>query len=219
MLAAQQANPVDDPDAGYRADFYAEDGLYLTLRGHESWLGGDFDGGTSLVGPDTIFVPEADDGRGYELGFGWSSHASSYAMEFTYTRIGYDGSIGAGDADIEYQAINWNMFRYLRGNEALQPYWLIGFTYPWMDLEDASTDGAVIGDAKLRDGLGVHLGLGLAWWLGPRFALDVRGLYAYEAYDKAEGVRTDSETIDDAVEGPSFGISFGLTWMLGRGGS
>src|SRR5262245_9614672 len=47
-----------DPDAGYRAGFYARDGYYVGARYLQSRLGGDFDGNTVLSGPDTIVVPD-----------------------------------------------------------------------------------------------------------------------------------------------------------------
>jgi len=216
-LAEVQASPPlqeADPDAHYRAGFFAANGLYLSGRAHWSRLGGDFDGDTTLVGPDTIFVPEADDGLGYEIALGWMS--KGWAMEFSYSRITYDGSVLGASADVEYQAISWNGLRYLRGNEALQPYFLVGFVFPWMDLDDASTNGGPFGDAELSNGFGINAGAGLAWWLGPHLALDVRSLYTYQVFEEAEGVSDDSGTIDDGVEGPSFGLSVGLTWALGK---
>jgi len=207
-------DPAIDPDADYRSGFFATNGIYLGARAHWSVLGGDFDGDTSLVGPDTISIPDADDGLGYELALGWE--ADGWATELSYTRITYDGSLGASDADIDYQAITWNVFRYLRANESVQPYFLMGLVFPWIELEDASTDGVVVGDAELMQGFGIDAGLGLAWWLGSRLALDVRALGTYQVFEEAEGVSGDSETIDDGVEGPSFGISVGLTWVLGK---
>jgi len=77
-------------------------------------------------------------------------------------------------------------------------------------------EGLTRGDAKLSDGFGVDAGLGLAWWLGPHLALDLRALTAYQSFDRAEGVANDSESIGNGVDGPSFGLSVGLTWVLGK---
>lgn len=219
MAPAGSRRQEPDPDAGYRTEFFAANGLYLSARTHWSRLGGDFDGDTALGGPDTIFLPEADDGLGYELALGWMSRG--WAMELSYTRITYDGSIerpfGTLSADIDYQAISWNAMRYLRANEALQPYWLFGLVFPWMDLDDASTtDDVVFGDAELTSGIGLSGGLGLAWRLGPHLAIDLRSLFTYQFFEEAEGVTGNSGTIDDGVDGPSFGLSLGLTWVLGK---
>lgn len=203
-----------DPDAHYRAGFLAASGLYLSTRAHWSQLGGDFDGDTVLTGPDTIFVPDADDGLGYEVALGWMS--KGWAMELSYTRIDYDGSIGSAPADIEYQAISWNGMRYLRANEPLQPCLLVGLVFPWMDLEDASSFGGPFGDAELSNGFGIQAGLGLAWWFGPHLALDLRSTAAYQVFEEAEGVSGDSGSIDDGVEGWSFGLSLGLTFGFGK---
>jgi hypothetical protein len=204
----------EDPDAHYRAGFFAANGLYLSCRTHWSLLGGDFDGDTTLVGPDTIFVPDADDGIGYELALGWMTRG--WAMEVSYSRITYDGSIGAASADIEYQAISLNGLHYLRANEALEPYFLVGLVFPWADLDDASSFGGPLGDAELTNGFGLDAGLGLSWWFGPHLALDLRSLFTYQTFEEAEGVSGDSGSIDDGVEGPSFSLSLGLTWAFGK---
>lgn len=214
-IGAQVQEP--DPDAGYRSEFYSKNGVYVSARYHGSWLaGGDFDGDTALVGPDTILVPEADDGDGYEIALGWMN--DGFAGELSYTEVDYDGSIGASEADVEYYAIALQGLYYVRANAPLQPYFLFGMFFPWADLEDASTDGVVVGDGELENGFGLDLGLGLSWWLSHRIALDVRGVTAYQWFDKAEGVAGDSDTIDDPVEAWSFGLSVGLTWVLGKPG-
>lgn len=213
----QQPLLIPDPDAGYRADFFAAKGVYIGARGHWSSLGGDFDGETALVGPDRIDIPEADDGYGYELALGWLSEG--WAMELSYTNIYYEGSIGAQESDIDYYAVTWNVLHYLRGNESVQPYFLFGLLYSWADLEDASTLGLTTGDAHLSGGFGIDAGLGVAWWLSSHLALDVRALGVYQSFEQAEGVGNDSESINDGIEGPSFGLSVGLTYVLGNPGS
>ena len=170
-----------------------------------------------VVGPDRIDIPEADDGYGYELALGWISEG--WATELTYTNIYYEGSIGAQESDIDYYAITWNILHYLRGNESVQPYFLFGLLYSWADLEDASTLGLTRGDAELSDGFGIDAGLGVAWWLGPHLAFDLRGLTVFQSFGSAEGVANDSESIGDGVDGLSFGLSVGLTWVLGKPGS
>lgn len=208
--AAARRAQATDPDAGYRTEFFAADGIYLGARGHWSSLGDDFDGDTTLVGPaDTIEIPDAGDGTGYELALGWLSRG--WAMELSYSRITYDGTIASSDADVDYEAITWNFLRYLRCNEPLQPYFVIGFVFPWAELEDASLGQ----DAELDNGFGVDGGLGLAWWFGANLALDVRALYTYQFFEEAEGAFS-SGTIDDPVYGSSFGLSVGLTWALGK---
>jgi opacity protein-like surface antigen len=212
----EPAQQTIDPDAGYNPDFYAKSGVYLSGRAHWSTLGGDFDGDTLLAsGSDVIAVPDANDGYGYELALGWMSEG--WAMELSYTSIVYEGSIGAADSDVDYGAITWNGMRYLRANEPIQPYLMIGFLFSWAELEDASTDGATTGDAELDYGFGIDGGVGLAWWLSHDLALDLRALAVYQEFDEAEGVSA-SGTIDDPIEGPSYGISLGLTWVLGKTG-
>jgi hypothetical protein len=86
-----------------------------------------------------------------------------------------------------------------------------------MELEDAALAGAATGDAELDYGFGFDAGVGLAWWLGPGLALDLRALYLLQYFDEAEG-QVSSGTIDDSVYAPIFSLSLGLTWVLGKPG-
>jgi hypothetical protein len=135
-----------DPDANYRPEFYAKSGFYFTGRGHWSDLGGDFNGDTTLVGPDTIFHPEANEGYGYEVRPGLALGRLGDGVHVQQHRLRRDDR--ALDAETQIEAVNWNFVRYLRGNEELQPYWMLGLTFPWADLKNASTDGVVVGDAS-----------------------------------------------------------------------
>jgi len=208
-----------DPDAGYRAEFYAREGAYLSVRGLWSSLGGDFDGDTMLqAGPPTgevITIPETDDGYGYELALGWLS--KGWAMELSYTDVTYDSSIGGVSTDVVYEALTFNAIHYLRANEPVQPYFMFGFIFSWADLEDAATVGPTTGDAELEYGFGIDGGLGLAWWLAHNLALDLRALFVYQEFEEADGLSVSGE-IDDPIEGPSFGLSAGLTWVIGKTG-
>jgi len=211
---------LPDPDAGYRAEFFAREGVYLSGRSHWSRLGGDFDGETSLdagrppPNNEVISIPDADDGYGYELALGWMS--KGWAMEMSYTEIEYDGSIGGADSSIDYGAVTFNGLHYWRANEPIQPYLMIGLLFSWADLEDASQVGLARSNAELS-GFGIDGGGGLAWWLGHSLALDVRALFVYQEFDDADGASI-SGTIDDPVEGPSYSLSVGLTWVLGKTG-
>lgn len=207
------ARQAEDPDAGYRSEFYSRQGFHVAVRGHGARLWGDFDGDTALVGPDTIFIPDADEGTGYELAVGGMKEGDAYRL--TYTRIDHDGSIGGADADVEYRAIGLEIVHYMRANEPVQPLFSLGLVYPFVDLEDASTDGVVVGDAKLRSGFGLSLGGGVAWWLTRGLALDLRAQYVLQWFYEAEGVAGDEDDVDDGVDASSYGISLGLTWVLG----
>ena len=213
------AQQLTDPDAGYNPDFYAKEGVYLSGRYIWSDLSGDFDGETTLVpGPpsnEVISIADVDDGYGYEVALGWMSEG--WAMEITYSDIEYEGSISGSPADIYYGAVTWNGLHYWRANEPLQPYLMIGMLFAWADLENASMNGPVTRDAELDFGFGLDGGGGLAWWLGHNLALDVRALFTYQEFDEADG-QTVNGTIDDPLEGPSWSLSVGLTWVIGKTG-
>jgi opacity protein-like surface antigen len=201
-----------DPDAGYASEFYAESGIALGLRAHGARLGGDFDGETTLDGPDTIFLSDTDDGTGYELVL--SIQEEGTAFEFGYTRIEHEGDFAGFSGDVEYRAFGVRGINYWRANEALQPLAFVGMFYPLVDIEDGSSDGVATGTGKLRSGFGLELGGGLAWWLTPRLVLDLRVNTLYQEFAEAEGVGNDEEDIDDPVSAPSVGLSLGLTWVI-----
>ena len=219
------AQQLTDPDAGYNPDFYAKEGVYLSGRYIWSDLSGDFDGETTLQAPGTevISIADVDDGYGYEVALGWMS--KGWAMELSYTDNEYEGTIAGSPADIYYSAITWNGLHYWRANEPLQPYLMIGMLFAWAELENASTHdpdgggplGTVTRDADLEFGFGLDGGGGLAWWLSHNLALDVRALFTYQEFDEADG-QTISGTIDDPIEGPSWSLSVGLTWVIGKTG-
>ena len=202
-----------DPDAGYKADFRAKQGVLAQVRHYRSRLSGDFDGDTTLTGPDTIFIPEADDGSGYSIALGGMEEGNAFLL--SYRRIEYDGEIGNLDADVEYRAFALEVLHFFRANEPVQPYLQLEMLLPFADLVDASTDGVAVGNAKLREGFGLGVGGGVAWWLSRRLARDVRAEAADQWFSSAEGVRNNEEDIDDDLDASNYGISIGLSWALG----
>lgn len=204
-----------DPDAGYASEFYGRQGVGIGVRAHGAQLGGDFDGETTLDGPrDSIFLPDTDDGRGYELVLSIQDEGS--AFEFGYTRIELDGDFAGFDSDVEYRAFTARGIYYWRANSRLQPLAYLGLLYPLADIEDGSTDGPAVGTGKLTAGFGVEGGAGLGWWLSRRLLLDLRAYGVWQEFGRAEGVHDDAEDIDDPVEAPAYGVTLGLTYVLWR---
>lgn len=202
-----------DPDADYRSEFFAKKGVSLGVRGTGTHLGGDFDGDTTLQGPDTIFLSDTEDALGYELVLGFAGAGTSF--EISYTRTEYEGEFAGFPGDVEYRSFNVRGLNYWRANSALQPLAFVGFLFPLADIEDGSSDGVDTGNGKLRSGFGVEAGGGLAWWLTPRLVLDLRASAVYQEFARAEGVADDPEDIDDGVSAPSYGLSIGLAWVIG----
>lgn len=202
-----------DPDAHYRSEFFARKGVSLGVRGTGSHLGGDFDGDTTLDGPDTIFLSDTEDALGYELVLGFVGAGS--AVELSYARTEYEGEFAGFPGDVEYKAFTVRGVNYWRANSAVQPLAFVGFLLPLADIEDGSSDGVDTGNGKLRSGFGLELGGGLAWRLTPRLALDLRASTVYQEFERAEGVADDAEDIDDGVSAPSFSLSIGLAWTVG----
>lgn len=209
----QDAPAGSDPDADYPSAFFARKGLSLGARASGTHLGGDFDGDTTLDGPDTIFLSDAEDALGYELVLGFPGAGTSW--EFSYARTEYEGEFAGIPGDIEYRSFTVRGLHYWRANSDLQPLASLGFLFPLVDIEDGSSDGVNTGDAELRSGFGVEAGGGLAWWLTPRLVLDLRASMIYQEFERAEGVAGDDEGIDDGVAAPSYGVSLGLAWVIG----
>ncbi len=199
------------PDRDYEPDFRTKRGLLVQVRRHGMWLGGDFDGRTSLTGPDVITLSDTDAGQGYELGLGAVAKGDQFLL--TYRQLDFDGTIGALDADVNYRAFALQVARSFRANEPVQPYVLLEFLYALADLDDASTSGMSVGDAKLRDGFGLGLGAGVAWWFRDDLALDLRAHVDHIGFSSAEGVSGNEGDIDDDVNVSSYGLSLGLSWV------
>ncbi len=212
--AAQDALVPGDPDAHYRSEFYGHSGFGLGVRGIGSRLGGDFDGDTTLSGPDTIFLSDLDDSLGYELVFAIFDEGT--AFEFGYTRTDYEGDFAGFPGDVDHRAFGVRAIHYWRANERLQPLAYLGFFVPWAEIEDGSENGPAIGDAQLTSGFGGEVGGGLVWWLSRRLALDLRAHALYEEFARAEGVADDEDQIDDPVSVTGVGMSLGLTWVIRR---
>ena len=214
MRPLRQDEPVlSDPDADYRSEFFGKKGVSLGVRGTGTHLGGDFDGDTTLQGPDTIFLSDTDDALGYELVLGFVGAGS--AWEVSYARTEYEGDFAGFPGDVEYKSFNVRGINYWRANSAVQPMAFVGFLFPLADIEDGSSDGVNTGNGKLRSGFGLEGGAGVAWWLTPHLVLDLRANAVYQEFARAEGVADDSDEIDDPVSAPSYGLSIGLAWVIG----
>lgn len=204
---------VTDPDADYPSEFYARRGLLIGVHGHGAQLGGDFDGDTTLVGPDTIFLSETDPGTGYELVLGGMLEGE--AFEISYTRVELDGEFEGFSGDVSYRAFGARGLHYWNANRPLQPLAFIGLVVPLVDIDEGSSNGLVDGTAKLRSGIGIELGGGVAWRISRRLAFELRARSVFQGFGSAEGVNDDQEEIDDAVYAPLYGVSLGFTWVPG----
>ena len=216
LLSSGCAGPIKNlrapSDDGYRTEFASGSGVLLGGRFQQGWLGGDFDGDTVLDGVDLIELPDTDDGVGFGVDVGLIEDGRSFTIG--YANELFDGSLGAFDADVRLNQINFDLVRYQRGNEKLQPYFLFGLAFAWADLDDASTDGIVRGDAELNRGFGLRGGGGLSYWFTKNVALDVRATGTVLGFTEAEGVLGVEATIDDPVWAYHYGISVGLTLVL-----
>jgi opacity protein-like surface antigen len=194
-------------DAGYSSEFTVPRAFYVSVRARESRLEGDFDGTTldATFSPEVITVPEAGEDIGTQIAVGWMHKGA--AAELSYTTIDYNGVV-------DYESITMEGFYYFRANSSLQPFFLFGVVIPWVEIDGGATIGAATGDAELESGFGFEGGLGLAWFPSRNFMFDVRGTYLWQEFGSAESDFSSGGDIDDAIEGPSYGISIGLTFFV-----
>lgn len=98
IRSAEPFAQAGDPDADYPSEFFARKGFLIGVHGHGAQLGGDFDGATTLVGPDTIFLSDTDPGAGFEVVLGGMKEGS--AFELDYTRVELDGDFAGFEQDV-----------------------------------------------------------------------------------------------------------------------
>jgi opacity protein-like surface antigen len=200
-----------DPDADYPSEFFARRGFLIGVHAHGAQLGGDFDGETTLVGPDAIFLSDTDPGAGFEVVLGGMQEGS--AFELGYTRVTLDGDFAGFEQDVSYRAFGVRGLQYWNANRPVQPLALVGLLVPLVDIDEGSSNGVVDGTGKLRSGFGIEVGGGVAWRLSRRVALELRARSVFQWFGSAEGVNDDNEEIDDDVYAPLYGLSIGLTWV------
>jgi opacity protein-like surface antigen len=211
LRAGDASMQVVDPDADYPSEFFAREGFLIGVHAHGAQLGGDFDGETTLVGPDTIFLSDTDPGAGFEVVLGGMQEGS--AFELGYTRVTLDGDFAGFEQDVSYRAFGVRGLHYWNANRSVQPLALVGMLIPLVDIEDGSSNGVADGTARLRSGFGFEVGAGFAWRISRRLALELRARSVFQWFGSAEGVNDDEEEIDDDVYAPLYGLSLGFTWI------
>jgi len=146
----------------------ARTGFYFTAGVTGSQGLGDLDGESVLLGPSTVLLPSMDAGVGFNVGFGVRTFSD--AFELTYDHGFHSGSFQGASLDSIDHVVNFDWKHFFLIDRRVQPYTLLGFNIPWLDIEDGAHKGAKVGDATLY-GFGMNLGGGAAYYLTPQMSI------------------------------------------------
>jgi len=146
----------------------ARTGFYFTAGVTGSQGLGDLDGESVLLGPSTVLLPSMDAGVGFNVGFGVRTFSD--AFELTYDHGFHSGSFQGASLDSIDHVVNFDWKHFFLIDRRVQPYTLLGFNIPWLDIEDGAHKGAIVGDATLY-GFGMNLGGGAAYYLTPQMSI------------------------------------------------
>ncbi len=193
---------IERPTAAERARlagiFRAKQGWYLgALYGFTQHNDTDLDGQKVLSGADTIVLPDIDVGSGPGVVFGY--RFETMAFEFRYLRTEHDATWLGNDFNVTYESFGVDFKQFYFREQRLQPFVVLGFSAPTLEIENGSFSGAATADGKLEDDFTLEVGAGLGFYLTPRLFVGGQGVYRFlESYDEAEGVASQgpSENVD-----------------------
>ncbi|MEX1025455.1 MAG: hypothetical protein WD226_10305 [Planctomycetota bacterium] len=174
--------------------------------------------GSGADGDDAILLPDLELDPGFALSIGYRGY--KYGFELAWERIDREGDYtGFPDADVSFNTFTGTFRRYFWTEQRLQPYYLLGFSYVRVDLDDAAFDDATfatqLGDARLT-GYTVNGGLGFNYLITRRLSFDARAEYRYGEYQDARSTTGGAETIDGDDDASNFGVLFGLQYIVKR---
>lgn len=174
------------------AETSVEDGLYLGLFVAQTPLGGDFDGDsyyTNTADYEIYYPTELDDGIGFGLTLGTRSGKSSF--ELSYQRTTHDQTQYPGDKAY-LNAIDFNAKFDIFAKDQLRPYLLLGCGIPWLTCDNCTYDiYADEWDDTTYLGVSLNGGIGLSYYLNPKFCLTGGILYRWMSFFSADGCSLD----------------------------
>jgi opacity protein-like surface antigen len=118
--------------------------------------------------------------------------------------------------DTEFYNLDLNFRRYFWMRSPLQPYGIIGMGWSRAEIENGSTDGTVVLDAELEDGISFNVGAGIALYPLKWVCLYGQAMYRFVRFGSSDGIGGDTSNIGD-VDGDSWSLSFGGALRILRG--
>ncbi len=188
----------------------AKKGWYIGFLYNYNNVRDDFDDKSVLYTSFEIFdVPKLKNGSG--TGFVLGHRVDSAAIEFSYFNTKHDTtSLLMGDSEATYNVINLDVKGYFRKKGKLQPYFLIGLAFPWLEIDNSSFNAnGDIGDETFTGGRGLNIGGGLAYYFTQKWSIFGSIFYRYGSFGKIEGI-----DIEDRLGHSGYTSTAGITYTF-----
>lgn len=195
--------------------FSAKNGLYVGGTWAYSTLKGDFDGEDALTATnEAVLIPKVEDGTGWGAFIG--GRGPEAAVELSYQQTKHDVTFGICEGEATYHIVSLDFKKYFLPHSKAQPYFLIGFNYPWLVVKDAaagSEGGSIeVGDAKFY-GIGLDVGGGISYYVHPRVALNLGVMYRWIEFISAEGT-DECRDMDKSLNGSGINMTGGASFTF-----
>lgn len=169
-------------------------------------IGGDMDGESFVSGGGSSEVlPDQDDGRGSKIGIG--AFTDEMSFEFTIVNTDHDGDWLGIPLESEFESINFDIKYAFAGDAKLKGLFILGLGLMSVTVEDGSTDGFIVKDAKFK-GLDFRFGGGARYRFTKNLVLEANAIYRYGSYNSVDGIV--SGDIDDSLDGDGLTTSVEL---------
>lgn len=195
----------------YAETFYVKEGVYVGAIVGYNAVDGDFDGDTVLVSFDQIVaVPKVSSALGWGITLGYRS--DNYAWELSYLESKHDATWIGLDSDVDYTM--WNLdYKKFFSEKRTQPFIIAGIAVPQLVLKDGSADSfGNVTDASFN-GIGINLGIGLAYYFTNKLSLNGAAIYRLMSYGSASGA-AGSQTLEDSLGGSAINFNMGVMYTF-----
>ncbi len=208
--------PTSEELARREGRFRVAQGWYASLGGaYASFSTEHLNGTSTLVGGDTIVLPEPDSGTGGTASLGY--RFDRMAFEFFYLQTDQDAvqtlPAPSTQFDTTFKSFGLNLRHYFHVRGRFQPFISLGLASNQFVIKNGATLGAVTADATLEDELTLNAGAGFSLFLSSRFSLN---LYAenrfFNDYFEAEGVAPKGGT--SKVNGSGINVVGSLSYIF-----
>jgi len=150
-----------------------------------------------------------------ELSFWQSSHSATFGPGTVGSISGSSVTFNQAFQDnATYRSINLDFKRYFLTEMQIQPFVNLGVAFPWITVNNASSDASGNTGTLTLAGLGLNLGAGAEYYLTPMFSVTGGLFYRFASFDQAKGVGGSYYPL--AIYGsPTSDEGSGFTFTLG----
>lgn len=136
-----------------------------------------------------FLVGHRDESWAGELSFWQSSHTGTFGPGVVSSIGGQSVTFNqAYEDNATYNSINLDFKRYFLTELDVQPFVNLGVSFPWITVNNASSDAnGNVANLTLA-GLGLNLGAGAEYYITPMFSVTGGLFYRFASFDNAKGV-------------------------------